>query len=295
MELVTGFKGEPHISAENWADLNRGLAGDGSYVLPVGEKFRAELVTNNLLKIYDGCGIFQGRQVVIPAGQSDEITIENGSQGEKRIDIVGVRYVKDESSKIETTESVYVKGTPAESDPVAPNLEEGNIRAGDLVANWALYQVELDGLNVVSVTPLFETLRSGAEVAEELEALNSKLPVVLYNNDDTPAKGAITLSESSANFTRLKIFYKNTNGFYSSVDVYEPNGKTVTLLNFAYGDVDNTDPMILKFRVIDISDNKIDTGKSTGGTYVTGEQRLSADRHYTKGDFIAITTVLGYR
>lgn len=173
MELVTGFKGEAHISAENWADLNRGLAGDGSYVLPVGEKFRAELVTNNLLKIYDGCGIFQGRQVVIPAGQSDEITIENGSQGEKRIDIVGVRYVKDESSKIETTESVYVKGTPAESDPVAPTLEEGNIRAGDLAATWALYQLELDGLNVVSVTPLFETLRSGAEVAEELEELNS--------------------------------------------------------------------------------------------------------------------------
>lgn len=121
------------------------------------------------------------------------------------------------------------------------------------------------------------------------------MPVVLYNNDDTPAKGAITLSESSANFTRLKIFYKNTNGFFSSVDVYEPNGKTVTLLNFAYGDVNSTDPMILKFRVIDISDNKIDTGKSSGGTYVTGEQRLSADRHYTKGDFIAITQVLGYR
>lgn len=179
MELVTGFKGEAHISAENWADLNRGLAGDGSYVLPVGEKFRAELVTNNLLKIYDGCGIFQGRQVVIPAGQSDEITIENGSQGEKRIDIVGVRYVKDESSKIETTESVYVKGTPAESDPVAPTLEEGNIRAGDLAATWALYQLELDGLNVVSVTPLFETLRSGAEVAEELEELNSNKSNVL--------------------------------------------------------------------------------------------------------------------
>lgn len=179
MELVTGFKGEAHISAENWADLNRGLAGDGSYVLPVGEKFRAELVTNNLLKIYDGCGIFQGRQVVIPAGQSDEITIENGSQGEKRIDIVGVRYVKDESSKIETTESVYVKGTPAESDPVAPTLEEGNIRAGDLAATWALYQLELDGLNVVSVTPLFETLRSGAEVAEELEELNSNMTNLL--------------------------------------------------------------------------------------------------------------------
>ena len=77
--------------------------------------------------------------------------------------------------------------------------------------------------------------------------------------------------------------------------MYNPNGKTVTLLNFAYGNVDDTDPMILKFRTIDISDNKIDTGKSTGGTYVTGEQRLSSGRHYVKGDFIAITTVLGYR
>lgn len=210
MELVTGFKGEAHISAENWADLNRGLAGDGSYVLPVGERFRAELVTNNLLKIYDGCGIFQGRQVVIPAGQSDEITIENGSQGEKRIDIVGVRYVKDESSKIETTESVYVKGTPAESDPVAPTLEEGNIRAGDLAATWALYQLELDGLNVVSVTPLFETLRSGAEVAEEIEALNDKLDekiiVQRYSN---------------------RINVSNGQNSYTAINVNIPDGYTI--------------------------------------------------------------------
>lgn len=118
---------------------------------------------------------------------------------------------------------------------------------------------------------------------------------MLYDNDDTPAKGAITLSESSANFARLKIFYKNTNGYRSSVDIYNPNGKTVTLLNFAYGNVDDTDPMFLKFRLIAISDNKIDTAKSSGGTYVTGEQRLSEGRHYTKGDFIAITQVLGYR
>lgn len=121
------------------------------------------------------------------------------------------------------------------------------------------------------------------------------MPIVLYNNDDTDAKGAITLSDNTDNYTRLTIYYKNTNGFFSSVDVYNPNRKTVTLLNFAYGNVDNADPMILKFRVITISDNKIDTSKSSGGTYVTGEQRLSADNHYVKGDFIAITTVLGYK
>lgn len=148
--------------------------------------------------------------------------------------------------------------------------------------------IDLDELELVTEPGFFVD-------ALAVKELNDKLPVVLYDNDDTPAKGAITLSESSANFTRLKIFYKNTNGFYGSVDVYNPNGKTVTLLNFAYGDVDNTDPMILKFRVIDISDNKIDTSQSSSGTYVTGEQRLSEGRHYTKGNFIVITQVLGYR
>lgn len=242
MELVTGFKGEAHISAENWADLNRGLAGDGSYVLPVGEKFRAELVTNNLLKIYDGCGIFQGRQVVIPAGQSDEITIENGSQGEKRIDIVGVRYVKDESSKIETTESVYVKGTPAESDPVAPTLEEGNIRAGDLAATWALYQLELDGLNVVSVTPLFETLKSGAEVAEELEVLNSKTTFIVdtFEKDVsyTPGNNLVTIDVSKQGYIPISILSLKPGIGYGTLLNYNLSPEDGTL-EFGWRNVEN--------------------------------------------------------
>lgn len=210
MELVTGFKGEPHISAENWADLNRGIVGEGSYVLPGGEKFRAELVTNNLLKIYDGCGIMQGRQIVIPAGQSDEITIDNGTQGEKRIDLVGVRYAKDDSSKIESTAPFYLKGTPAESDPVAPAYTEGDIRAGDLTADWPLYELELDGLNVVSVTPLFETLLTGADVKAELEELNDKLDekiiVQRYSN---------------------RINVSNGQNSYTAINVNIPDGYTI--------------------------------------------------------------------
>ena len=170
--------------------------------------------------------------------------------------------------------------------------------SGDVAANLANQIMQkVDKSSVLDTTEEIEAVTEEGYVAGALVAkeLISKIPVVLYNNDDTPAKGAITLSDSAANYTRLTICYKNTNGFYGSVDVYNPNNKTVALLNFAYGDVDNTDPMILKFRVIDISDNKIDTGQSSGGTYVTGEQRLSSGRHYVKGDFISITTVLGYR
>ena len=80
MEMVTRYAGEAHISAEDWAELNRGIVGAESYAFAEGRAFEAELISNNLLKIYDGCGVMQGREVRIPAGQSEEVTIENGTQ-----------------------------------------------------------------------------------------------------------------------------------------------------------------------------------------------------------------------
>lgn len=158
MEIVTGYRGKPHITSEKWADLNRGIIGAEEYVLGVGRMFESELVSNNLLKIYDGCGVFQGREFSTSAGQSDEITIENGTQGEKRIDLIVARYTKNEDTKVETIEPVLIKGTPSASDPAVPKHTEGNIRQGDLIADMPLYEVELNGINVVEVRQLFQVL-----------------------------------------------------------------------------------------------------------------------------------------
>ena len=158
MEIVTGYRGKPHITSEKWADLNRGIIGAEEYVLGVGRMFESELVSNNLLKIYDGCGVFQGREFSTLAGKSDEITIENGMQGEKRIDLIVARYTKNEDTKIETIEPVLIKGASSASDPVVPKHTEGNIRQGDLIADMPLYEVELNGINVVEVRPLFQVL-----------------------------------------------------------------------------------------------------------------------------------------
>ena len=135
MELVTGYGGKAHITPENWADLNRGFSGMESYVTETGRKFEAELISNNLLKIHDGCGIMQGRQVVIPKGQSDEVTIQNGTQGMKRIDLVVERYTKNPDTKIETTDTVLIKGTPS-TNPTVPAYTVGDIRSGDMKADW---------------------------------------------------------------------------------------------------------------------------------------------------------------
>ena len=186
MELVTGYGGKAHITPENWADLNRGFSGMESYVTETGRKFEAELISNNLLKIHDGCGIMQGRQVVILNGQSDEVTIQNGTQGMTRIDLVVERYTKNPDTKIETTETVLIKGTPS-TNPTVPAYTVGDIRSGDMKADWPLYEVELNGINVVEVRPVFKTLVNMSEIQEMLTELNSKID------------GNITAAQNSVN------------------------------------------------------------------------------------------------
>lgn len=171
MEIVTGYRGKPHITSEKWADLNRGIIGAEEFVLGTGRMFESELVSNNLIKIYDGCGVMQGRQFATPAGRSDEITIENGTQGEKRIDLIVARYTKNEDTKVETIEPVLIKGTPSASDPAVPKHTEGNIRHGDLIADMPLYEVELNGINVEEVRPLFKVLMDMNKINKYLSKL----------------------------------------------------------------------------------------------------------------------------
>ena len=239
MEMVTRYAGEAHITAEGWGDLNRGIVGTESYALPVGREFEADLVSNNLLKIYDGCGVMQGREVRIPAGQSEEVTIENGTQGEKRIDLVVERYSKNEDTKIESSETILIKGTPSETDPQVPDHIEGDIRAGDMTADWPLYEVELDGINVVAVRPVFGILMNMADLKEAISDLSSnsyKLhtgllggvstrPYVLkkYNDGTFELRGNMDVSA-------VRLQYSNSSKVYfTTISVPIPEELTIDL------------------------------------------------------------------
>ncbi|WP_461818306.1 hypothetical protein [Faecalimonas sp.] len=204
MEIVTGYRGKPHVSSEKWADLNRGIIGTEEYALDVGRMFESELVSNNLLKIYDGCGVFQGREFSTSAGKSDEITIENGMQGEKRIDLIVARYTKNEDTKIETIEPVLIKGASSVSDPVVPKHTEGNIRQGDLIADMPLYEVELNGINVVEVRPLFQVLMN----------MNKINKYLLQLSDGLKCNGTVTKIQNIANNTPTKVTIQEDGWYY---------------------------------------------------------------------------------
>lgn len=175
MELITGVGATDHIDSQDDADFQRAITGPDNYVLNIGRKMEAELLSNNVVRVHDGSLIHQGRHVIIPEGESEEVTIEYGTQVEKRIDLIVSVYRKDTTSGIETEFLKAIKGTPSVDIPAIPSHIDGNIRAGDIYSEFPLYKVTLDGINIVSIDPLYEVLTSMAELKTMTDELNRNL------------------------------------------------------------------------------------------------------------------------
>ena len=95
MQIIDGYCGVPNIYADDIGEYNISMYGEGDYVLPVGEKLGYELVSNNEVKIKDGIFITQGRRGLIKKGSTESCAIENGTQDEKRNDLIVIEYAKD--------------------------------------------------------------------------------------------------------------------------------------------------------------------------------------------------------
>ena len=185
MELITGVGTTDHIDSQDDADFQKAITGPDNYVLNIGRKMEAELLPNNVVRVHDGSLIHQGRHVIIPEGESEEVIIEYGTQGEKRIDLIVSVYSKDTTSGIETEFLKSINGTPSVDSPAIPSHIDGNIRAGDIYSEFPLYKVTLDGINIVSIDPLYEVLTSMAELKTMTDELNRKLPELVIASNPT--------------------------------------------------------------------------------------------------------------
>ena len=181
MEIITGYTGKPHVTAEQDRDVNEGIFDTGSFVLKTGSQLAAELVSNNEIKIRDGVLVIQGCTAVIKKNTYDPVTIANGSQGMKRIDLIVARYNKNEETKIEEVTLKVIQGTPNASTAAVPTYKTGDIQSGDLVADMPLYKVTLDGLNVTSVDKMFMVIPTLPELNSNLG--NVKADLTKANNN----------------------------------------------------------------------------------------------------------------
>lgn len=223
MEIITGYTGKPHVTSEQDRDVNIGVVGEESYVLQTGMQLAAEVSSNNEIKIRDGVLMHQGCTASIKKNTYDSLTIINGSQGMKRIDLIVARYEKNQDNGIESLDLKVIQGTPAESTPTVPEYTEGDIQAGDYVADMPMYQVIIDGLNITEVKKVFEVAPGIDALKKEIAELNSK---IITTDSGTCIKHANGFMEQ---FIKSKVLTKTFSAwgscYYASVpavDYIEP-------------------------------------------------------------------------
>lgn len=204
LELVTGYWGQEHVTADQDADLNAGVIGSDRYVLPIGEKMRAEAVTSNKIRIFDGVFAGYGRQCQIEEGAYVDVEIENGTAGLLRNDMIIVKYAKDETTGIEGVSFGVLKGQTGTTatDPV-PNNQD--IRTGAFESEMPLYRVKLNGLAIEAIQALYSVPKTLSELTTSLTQLNSKIGALEYGTQSFPGITETYVSGNSLSFNNKNL------------------------------------------------------------------------------------------
>lgn len=171
--LITGYWGEPHVTAENDRGFNAACFGAGRFVLPVGERFRAEYIGNNTVRIYDGKLMDNGALAGIPAGQYIDLLIPEAGQGMKRNDLIVFQYSKDVSTLVETGRIVVISGTETSGTAADPELEQQDLLTDTATFDqMALYRVSVSGASISNPATMFNIISNFQGMKEGLGAVN---------------------------------------------------------------------------------------------------------------------------
>lgn len=220
MEIITGYTGKAHIFSEQDRDVNIGIVGEGSYVLQTGMQLEAEVSSNNEIKIRDGVLMHQGCTASIKKNTYDSLTIINGSQGMKRIDLIVARYERNQDNGAESIGLKVIQGTPAESNPAVPSHITGDIQSGDAVADMPMYKIIIDGLNITEVQKVYSE-------APNITELNRKFVFKRRNSSEagicTPhyimIMGTSVLQGANADYRQLFL----ASDLLSKLKFYDPS------------------------------------------------------------------------
>ena len=155
-EIVDGMTGQKHISSDDLAALNTATVGKADCVLHYGDDFKLTMASANSATLGTGVGMVGGKRFWNQAATS--LTIQSGTQGQKRNDLVVARYQKT-SAGIESITPLVIKGTPTTGAAADPAVTANDLK---------LWRVPLDGINAGTPVKLFEPVTPLATLGESV-------------------------------------------------------------------------------------------------------------------------------
>lgn len=160
-EIVDGMTGTKHISSDDLAALNTATVGKADCVLEYGDDFALTMASANSATLGTGVGMVGGKRFWNQAATS--LTIQSGTQGQKRNDLVVARYAKT-SAGIESITPVVIKGTPSADAAADPEVTANDLK---------LWRIPLDGINAGAPVKLFDTVEPLASLGQTSYAVSS--------------------------------------------------------------------------------------------------------------------------
>ena len=215
-ELVTGHAGKAHATAEQAAGLNAGILGLDDYVLNVHDKFEITVVSANKVTIGTGELVMQGRHV--SQGTPEDLTVTNGSQGQKRNDLIVCRYAKG-SQSVESAKLAVVRGTPTTGTPTDPAVNTTSPLDGGTTYDMPLYRIPLDGITIGAPVALFNVLKPMSDVWDSL----TQMPDI---------ESGMFIGSTSVNGAALIKWGRHSTAPFAVFVTYAPNSNDSVTNNF---------------------------------------------------------------
>ena len=226
MNIIWGYKADPHITAQQLRNTYIGIFGDGTHILDVGSNLAATVISATEVQIADGVMVAQGCTASIENGVSESLVIANGTQGMLRRDLIVAQYTKNSGTGVENMSLAVKTGTPAASNPATPSYTTGSIADGDTLVEFPLYQVNLEGISITSVDPLVSTvclldqmITTQSTLTEVQTALANTKAVVV----NAPL-GALTFNSAGAAGGTVSVAQYIPNGFDMILAVQASSG-----------------------------------------------------------------------
>ena len=174
MKIITGYRNDPHVTSQQERDTNIAIFGPGVHILKgVESELAATIVSANEIQIAAGMLVAEGCTATITKGTPESVAIDNGAQGMLRTDLIVARYTRDSGTNIEDMELAVLKGAPSTSSPVTPSHTAGLIADGDTLVEFPLYQVNINGISIDSVTCLVDKVSTHGSIQALQDTIGS--------------------------------------------------------------------------------------------------------------------------
>ena len=161
------------ISAANFAAMLHGVIGKSGIVKAFNDLTCTKL-TDNSVQVDSGVYSLKGFMLHVEAGTAITLTIDSGTAGQKRNDLVVAELVKNGGGGgIDTLQFKVIKGTSTSGTPVDPTLTQQDVNATGITRQEALCRVSLDGVTVTAVTMMADIIDNLSSIIIETGGNNA--------------------------------------------------------------------------------------------------------------------------